>query len=149
MARFQPGDPKRGGRKAGVPNKANLSARLRVEQEADPVGVLIRAANTGKVTIGGEEVALTPDQHLNVVRELRRIAVPDAKSATVRIDLPAVKTAPDVLAAIGKVVAEMASGQLAPDEAAAIAAVLEGKRKAIETVEIEERLARLEGGVQT
>jgi hypothetical protein len=38
----------------------------------------------------------------------------------------------------------MASGELAPDEAAVIAGVLEAKRKAIETGDLERRLAALE-----
>jgi hypothetical protein len=38
----------------------------------------------------------------------------------------------------------MASGEIAPDEAAVISGVLEAKRKAIEMVDIERRLAALE-----
>jgi hypothetical protein len=38
----------------------------------------------------------------------------------------------------------MTAGEIAPDEAAAIGGVLEAKRKAIETVDIERRLAALE-----
>jgi hypothetical protein len=38
----------------------------------------------------------------------------------------------------------MAEGEITPDEAATIAGVLESKRKAIETVELEARIARLE-----
>ena len=38
----------------------------------------------------------------------------------------------------------MAGGELTPDEAATIAGVIELKRRSIETVEIERRLATLE-----
>jgi hypothetical protein len=38
----------------------------------------------------------------------------------------------------------MASGEITPDEATTVAGVLDAKRKVLETVEIEERLARLE-----
>jgi hypothetical protein len=81
---------------------------------------------------------------MNILRELRKIAIPDAKSAPVRLALPPIATAADVQAALGAVIAEMAKGELAPDEAQMIAGILEAKRKAIETTEIEARLARLE-----
>jgi hypothetical protein len=38
----------------------------------------------------------------------------------------------------------MAAGELTPDEAGAVAGVIEAKRRAIETVEHEERLRKLE-----
>jgi hypothetical protein len=38
----------------------------------------------------------------------------------------------------------MAEGEITPDEASVIAGVLEAKRKAIETVQLEERVAKLE-----
>jgi hypothetical protein len=38
----------------------------------------------------------------------------------------------------------MASGELTPDEATAVAGVLEIKRRAIETVDIDERLRKVE-----
>jgi hypothetical protein len=41
----------------------------------------------------------------------------------------------------------MAAGELTPDEAGAIAGVIEAKRRAIETVELEERLRKLEEGM--
>jgi hypothetical protein len=49
-----------------------------------------------------------------------------------------------VLAALSSTVEAMAGGEITPDEAAVVAGVLETKRKAIETVELEARLARLE-----
>jgi hypothetical protein len=39
----------------------------------------------------------------------------------------------------------MADGEITPDEAATITGVLEAKRRAIETVELEKRIAALEG----
>lgn len=138
------GSPKTGGRRKGTPNRDNLSARLRVVQEADPIGRLIEAATKGCVRIGEQEIALDVDQYLGVLRELRRVAVADAKSTAVRLDLPVIRTAPDVLQAAGKVISEMAKGNLAPDEAVTIASLLEAKRRAIETVELEARLAALE-----
>jgi hypothetical protein len=133
-----------GGRKAGTPNKANIAARLRIEQEADPIGRLIEAANTGKVRIGGEETALSADQYLSVLRELRRVIVPDAKSRTLALALPPVSTAEDVSKALAVVFEAMAKGELAVDEAASMAEILESKRRAVELVDLERRLSALE-----
>ena len=74
---------------------------------------------------------------------LDRIA-PVRKGSPVRFDLPKVKTAQDVAAAVAALIRDMAAGELTPDEAATIAGVIEIRRRAIETVEIEQRLANLE-----
>jgi hypothetical protein len=50
----------------------------------------------------------------------------------------------DVSAALGGVLAATAQGRLTPEEAATIAGVLETKRRVLETVEIEARVAALE-----
>ena len=140
----KPGE-RRGGRQKGTPNRVNLAARLRVLAEADPIGKLIHAAETGTVTLGGQAIPLDADQYLGVLRELRKIAVPDAKSAPVRLDgLPEIRTAADVLAGLSAVLGHMTSGALTPDEAATVASVVELQRKAIETADFEARLARLE-----
>ena len=69
---------------------------------------------------------------------------PAKKGRPVRLDLPAIKSAPDILAALAAVVDATGKGEITTDEAAAVAGVLELKRRAIETVELEARLARLE-----
>ena len=74
---------------------------------------------------------------------MERIA-PATKLRPVQVDLPAIETADDVLKAQGATIEAMASGQITPDEAATIAGVLDAKRKAIETVQLEERVAKLE-----
>lgn len=74
---------------------------------------------------------------------MERIA-PATKSRPVQVDLPAIETADDVLKAQGATIEAMASGQITPEEAATIAGVLDAKRKAIETVQLEERVAKLE-----
>jgi hypothetical protein len=66
------------------------------------------------------------------------------KERPVRLDLPAIKTAHDVLLAHATAIQAMAAGEITPGEAATVASVLEAKRKAIETVEIEARLSKLE-----
>ena len=69
---------------------------------------------------------------------------PARKGRPIRFELPNAKTADDVAAALAAVVTAMANGELTPDEAQMVAAVLEVRRKSIETVELENRLRILE-----
>ena len=78
---------------------------------------------------------------------LDRIA-PVRKGRPVPLPLPTVETAADVMAALGVTVTAMSEGEITPDEAAVVAGVLEIKRRAIETVEIERRIAALEERTQ-
>jgi len=73
---------------------------------------------------------------------------PVRKGRPVAIELPPVETASDVLAAHAVVIQEMAAGNLTPDEGAAFIGALENKRKAIETVEIEQCLAAIAAAQQ-
>jgi len=74
---------------------------------------------------------------------MERIA-PAAKSRPIKINMPVVATTADVLKAQGVAIQAMADGAITPDEAATIAGVLDAKRRAIETVELEKRIAALE-----
>jgi len=71
-------------------------------------------------------------------------AWPARKSRTVALDLPNVATAEGVTAAMAAVVRAMAAGEIAPDEAQAVASVIEGQRRAIETTDIDRRITELE-----
>ena len=70
--------------------------------------------------------------------------VPLRKGRPVVFDLPAIETPADVVNALGTIAGAMAGGELTPDEANAVAGVIEFRRRAIETVEHEERLQKLE-----
>jgi hypothetical protein len=61
--------------------------------------------------------------------------------------MPPVASSADVVTAIGSVLHAVAAGVLTPDEAATLSTVLEAKRRAIEIVEIERRVADLEGHI--
>jgi hypothetical protein len=66
------------------------------------------------------------------------------KGRAIHLTLPAIDTAAGVSEAQSAAVAAMAEGEITPDEAATIAGVLESKRRAIETTELEARVALLE-----
>jgi hypothetical protein len=66
------------------------------------------------------------------------------KERPVRLSLPEIASAADVLKAHAATIEAMGRGDITPAVAATVAGVLEAKRKAIETVQMEERIARLE-----
>jgi uncharacterized protein DUF5681 len=74
---------------------------------------------------------------------LDRIA-PARKGCPISFPLPAIDTTADVTKALSAVVASIASGELTPEEATAVSSVIETKRKAIETQELEKRVVALE-----
>jgi hypothetical protein len=74
---------------------------------------------------------------------LERI-VPARKSRTLKFEMPSMEQAEDLPAAMGAILDQAADGSLLLDEAAALIGMLEAKRRAIETTEIEARLNALE-----
>ena len=124
----QSGNPT--GRPKGARNQTTMAAEaLMVKDAENVVRAVIEKATSGDMTAA------------KII--LDRVA-PVRKGSPVALDLPKVRTASDVAEAIANVIHEMASGTITPDEAASIAGVIELRRRAIETVELEERLTRLE-----
>jgi hypothetical protein len=70
---------------------------------------------------------------------------PPRKSRLIQLDLPDVADARGVALGQVAVVAAVAGGQMTPDEGMAVSSLLEGRRKALETEELEARVRRLEG----
>ena len=124
---FEPGNP---GRPKGARNRATVAVETLIEGEAEKL-----ARKAVALALDGDTVALRLC--------LERIA-PVRKGRPVVLELPSVETAGDVLQALGAVIGAAGSGDITPDEASALAGVIEVKRRAIETVEIERRLVALE-----
>jgi len=74
---------------------------------------------------------------------LRRLW-PERKGRPVSLELPATKSAADLPAVLGAIAEAVAVGELTPDEGQAVGALLEVQRRAIETAELEVRVAALE-----
>jgi hypothetical protein len=74
---------------------------------------------------------------------LERIA-PARKDRPVRLALPKLRAAEDVGAAMAATISAMARGDITPSEAATVAGVLDVKRRALELIELEQRVAALE-----
>jgi uncharacterized protein DUF5681 len=74
---------------------------------------------------------------------LDRVA-PARRGRPVKFTLPTLETAAEIVRGLGAIITAVADGTLTPDEAAAVANLIEIKRKAVETFEIERRVADLE-----
>ena len=86
-----PGRPKRypktGGRKKGVPNRTRVQTLERINQEADPIGFLIRVASGLLFEAATEPGAATKtkryptdEQRLDAAKVLARKVLPDTKA---------------------------------------------------------------------
>jgi hypothetical protein len=131
--RFKPGQS---GNPAGKPKGARHAALLALdaigsESAAEVMRAVVDAAKAGD---------------MRAADILLRRLWPERKGRPVPIDLPAMREAGDVVAALGAVAAAVAAGDASPEEGQAIAAIIEGQRRAIETADIERRLAALEAG---
>ena len=124
---FQPGNP---GRPPGARHKITLLAEKLMEEDAEAVSRrVIDAAKTGDMT---------------AARLVLERVCPVRKGRPVRLELPAINSAADLPAALGAVLAAMGDGEVTPEEALIVANTLEAKRRMIETVELEQRIAALE-----
>jgi hypothetical protein len=79
---------------------------------------------------------------------LERVA-PLPRNRPVQFDMPAIETSADLGAAMGAILQAAADGALAPDEATSIASLIETRRRTIETIELEARIAALEQSRET
>lgn len=75
---------------------------------------------------------------------LDRIA-PPRKDAPVSFDLPPIRTAGDTVAASSSLLDAVAAGEVTPDEAGRVMALLTAHRALVETGDLEARIEALEG----
>jgi hypothetical protein len=139
-ARKQRGRPFRKGRSGnpsgeakGTRHKATMAVQALLEGEAE--ALTRKCIDLAKA---GDGTAL---------RLCMERLAPAMKSRAVQLPMPPIDTADDVLKAQAATIGAMAKGHITPDEAATIAGVLEAKRKAIETADLEQRLTAVETSV--
>jgi hypothetical protein len=131
--RFLPGNREGPGRPMGARNKTTLLVEELLENEAEELTrALIRRAKAGYAV------------PLQLVFE--RLA-PPRRDRHIMIPLPAISNLDDVLAAQAAIIKCAAAGELTPSEAHSMAALLDLRRRTIESMEIEARLAALEARV--
>jgi Family of unknown function (DUF5681) len=128
---FQPGQSGNpNGRPAGARNRTCALALKLMDAAAEPVILaLIKAARGGDVAA--------------IKLVLERVA-PLPRNRPVHFDMPAIETAANLGEAMGAILQAAADGELTPDEATSIASLIETRRRTIETLELEQRIAALE-----
>lgn len=125
--RFGPGNP---GRPKGARHKSTLAILALMEGEAESITrTCIEAAKAGDLTA----IRLVLDRLL-----------PPAKERPLRVKLPDVVSLEDVAQAQAAILKAVAAGELLPTEGATLAGIVESRRKAIETAELEARVSALE-----
>jgi Family of unknown function (DUF5681) len=129
--RFQPGQSGNpAGTAKGTRARATILAeKLMLADEQEIVASVIQAAKGGDMTAA------------RLV--LERIA-PVRKGRPITLALPLTNSAAAIAEAMAVVVAQMAVGEVTPEEATTVVGILDAKRKAIELVEIEARIQALE-----
>jgi len=124
---FQKGNP---GRPKGAQNRTTRLVEALFDGEAEAIGrKCIEKAKEG------DPVALR--------LAMERIA-PVGRGRPVHFTMPPLGRTTNLPKALGAVLIATSKGQITPEEAVHVAQVVEIRRKSLETVEIEERLASLE-----
>jgi hypothetical protein len=118
------------GRRPGCRNRATMLAEGLLEDEAQ--------ALTRKAV----ELALEGDT--TALRLCLERILPRQRSRAVAFELPAVDRVEDLTGAMGAVFQEVAGGRLRFDEGATLIGMLETRRRAFETIDMEQRLQALE-----
>lgn len=125
--RFKPGNP---GRPKGSRHKTTLAMMALLEGEAEAITrTCIDAAKAGDMT---------------AIRLVLERLLPPVKERPVRLSLPDVSSATGVAEAQGAILQAVAAGEILPGEATALTGIVESRRRAIETAELEARIAALE-----
>jgi hypothetical protein len=132
---FQAGNRYGQGRPEGSRNRATIAMQDLLDGEGE--AITLKAI---KMARAGNETALRLC--------LERLIAP-RRERTVQLSLPSdLSTAEGISAAVGAILEAVAGGEITPGEAAQLANVLEVRRKAIETQELERRLTELENGMK-
>ena len=125
--RFVRGNP---GRAPGSRNKATVLAEVLLDGEAEFLArTAVEHAMAGNMTA----LRLCLDR-----------LVPLRRERTVTLNLPPVRTAADAMQAAGEIVAALGAGVLTPSEGQTLAAIIDTRRRAIETEDLERRIVALE-----
>ena len=128
---FQPGrSGNPAGKRPGTRHQITLLAERLLSDDVE--GVVQKVVEAAK---GGD---------MSAARIVLDRVAPPRRGRSVAVALPEVRTPKGVTDALAAVVAAMADGSLTPDEAAAVSAVVEGQRRALETLELDARLRQIE-----
>ena len=125
----QSGNPN--GRPKGSRNRVTLVALAAMEEGAD--------------AIARKVVDLAKEGDISAARLVIERLVPVAKERPIFLSLPDTGSAEGVAQAQAAILQAVAAGDILPGEAATLAGIVEARRKALETQELEQRISALEG----
>ena len=118
-------------------------------------GTRHRATVAVETLLAGEVEALTKrcieaalDGDMVAMRLVLERIAPRPRGRAIRFDLPEVTNSGDLKAAALALLKAVSLGELSPDEASAVAPLVEGARKAIESDELARRLDALEQALE-
>ena len=127
---FQPGNKYGRGRPPGSRNKIARACQETLENYAESLmKKCVYMASQGNPT---------------AMRLCIERLMPARRHRTLNFKLPVIKTLADVDAASEKVVSGVARGQLTPPEGQVVFLILEGRRRVLETQELDQRIRVLE-----
>ena len=130
--RFQPGNRMGKGRPHGSRNKASIAIQAMLDGQSEAL-----TQTAINLALDGNETALK----LCLDRLL-----PPKKDRHVRLRLPSITTAAGVADATDALLQAVSKGEVTPAEAGSISVLLEARRRAIETSELEARIEAIEQG---
>lgn len=126
---------KTGGRQKGTLNRATAEVReLAGKHGPDAIEELARLAKE----------ATNETARIAAIRELLKRAYGDSNSVPIELALPDTSTPKGVIDALAVIVAAVSRGEITPEAGRDLSAMIETQRRAIETHDIAERLAKLE-----
>lgn len=119
------------GKPAGARNKATIMVQAIMERGAKEIAEAV--------------VGLAKEGDLSAARLVLERLVPPAKERPILLALPDTGSADGIAEAQNAILQAVAAGDLLPAEGATLAGIVEARRKAVETEELEHRIAALEG----
>jgi hypothetical protein len=118
------------GRQKGSRNRASLLLEELLEGEAQE--------------LGRKAIERAKDGDVQCLRLCLERLLPPRRDRHVTFSVPEIKTAQDAVAFAGEVLSKTAAGELTPSEAADLGKLVENYVRALETTDLERRLAELE-----
>lgn len=118
------------GKPAGVRNKATVMVQSIMESGAQEIAEAV--------------VGLAKEGDLSAARLVLERLLPPAKERPISLALPSTDTAGGIAEAQQAILQAVAAGDLLLGEGTALAGIVEARRKAVETLQLEQRITALE-----
>ena len=118
------------GKPAGARNKATVMVQSIMDRGAKEITDVV--------------VGLAKEGDLSAARLVLERLVPPAKERPIFLAMPDTGSAEGIAEAQQAILRAVAAGELLPGEAATLAGIVEARRRAVETLELEQRITALE-----